>query len=381
MEYRNLKRIKKRIWEEIDATKKIAKVTSWSEALITLIAKVDIQIMNHNGYKEYSLFKKHLLQKHKVMMQYFERTFNDFLISYDYEKTLTNGGFEYKKNIWICWWQGEEQAPELVKKCIQSIRKNAYHYNVVIITEENYRNYVSFPEWTVRVAVGVLFEQVLPDRLHAVRAGGQSQQHGDHLRLEVECIVGGAQTVRQRLDQFVVLEEGFGAFHDAEPHVTRLLGCFVGEEFVDDQGELVGGEQRTVGQFEVQQPVVLVRGQLAGHVDEESGGGPFDEHAMLQRERVAFQSCDLHVAERLVGGIRPDDAVQLVRELAVFVMPEDDAAGTGRRAVVRREPSRQQSSDLPVAAHTSSFPFMADQTRPTVERVAHPQRLGRDKLR
>ena len=147
MEYRNLKRIKKRIWEEIDATKKIAKVTSWSEALITLIAKVDIQIMNHNGYKEYSLFKKHLLQKHKVMMQYFERTFNDFLISYDYEKTLTNGGFEYKKNIWICWWQGEEQAPELVKKCIQSIRKNAYHYNVVIITEENYRNYVSFPEW------------------------------------------------------------------------------------------------------------------------------------------------------------------------------------------------------------------------------------------
>ena len=48
----NVKRIVHRISEELDATSRIAKVTSWRDAMETFRAKIDIQIMNRNGYKE-----------------------------------------------------------------------------------------------------------------------------------------------------------------------------------------------------------------------------------------------------------------------------------------------------------------------------------------
>lgn len=52
-------------------------------------------------------------------------------------------------NIWVCWWQGIENAPELVKLCIESIRKNASTHKVVVLTEENYKNYVKLPDYII----------------------------------------------------------------------------------------------------------------------------------------------------------------------------------------------------------------------------------------
>ena len=50
--HNNLGRIVHRASEEMYATQKIAEVTSWPEAINTFRAKLDIQVMNHNGYKE-----------------------------------------------------------------------------------------------------------------------------------------------------------------------------------------------------------------------------------------------------------------------------------------------------------------------------------------
>ncbi len=48
-------------------------------------------------------------------------------------------------NIWIMWLQGEESMPELVKICYNTIKANAGSHPVVLLTEENYREYVSLP--------------------------------------------------------------------------------------------------------------------------------------------------------------------------------------------------------------------------------------------
>lgn len=50
-----------------------------------------------------------------------------------------------KEPIWVMWWQGEENAPEIVKCCINSIRKNANNHEVIIISEKNLKNYVTLP--------------------------------------------------------------------------------------------------------------------------------------------------------------------------------------------------------------------------------------------
>lgn len=144
----NIKRILHRIKEEITATIKIAKVTSIKEALITFIAKCDIQIMNRNGYYESKKITKHLLKKHEIMIKYYERTFGEFLKNYNFKKAETKKvGEDLSNVIWVCWWQGLDSAPLLVKKCVQSIKKNAGNHKVIVLTEKNYKNYITIPSW------------------------------------------------------------------------------------------------------------------------------------------------------------------------------------------------------------------------------------------
>ncbi len=58
-----------------------------------------------------------------------------------------------KRYVWTCWWQGEENAPLLVKKCLESQRehlpKQTKH---VIITWENYQDYIELPKYIVEKA-------------------------------------------------------------------------------------------------------------------------------------------------------------------------------------------------------------------------------------
>lgn len=44
--------------------------------------------------------------------------------------------------IWTVWLQGEEQAPEVVKQCINSFRNHAGDYQVIVISLDNIKSYV-----------------------------------------------------------------------------------------------------------------------------------------------------------------------------------------------------------------------------------------------
>ena len=55
-----------------------------------------------------------------------------------------------KSAIWVLWWQGEEKAPDIVKACIQSIRKNANGHEVIILSKENYQSYVTLPDKIIK---------------------------------------------------------------------------------------------------------------------------------------------------------------------------------------------------------------------------------------
>ena len=48
--------------------------------------------------------------------------------------------------IWTMWWQGEENAPEIVKMCVNSMRKHSNGHKVIVLDGDNYKNYVKFPE-------------------------------------------------------------------------------------------------------------------------------------------------------------------------------------------------------------------------------------------
>ena len=56
---------------------------------------------------------------------------------------------EKSNKVWVCWLQGEENAPELIKKCISSIKENAVNREVIILTNTNYSNYIKFPNYII----------------------------------------------------------------------------------------------------------------------------------------------------------------------------------------------------------------------------------------
>lgn len=49
--------------------------------------------------------------------------------------------------IWVFWWQGYDDAPPLVKKCIDSIRLHAGNHPVILLTQENCKAYAELPEY------------------------------------------------------------------------------------------------------------------------------------------------------------------------------------------------------------------------------------------
>ena len=52
---------------------------------------------------------------------------------------------KHDKCIWTAWFQGEENAPEVIQLTLASIRKNANKHNVIVLTDENINTYIDIP--------------------------------------------------------------------------------------------------------------------------------------------------------------------------------------------------------------------------------------------
>lgn len=147
----NVKKIRRlihRSLEEIQDSLYVAKMISWNAALIVFRAKIIIHIiLSHNGFKESESMKKRLLRKHQVILGYLEHEFCDYWRNYQVNKNPIDTDSNLRNKIWVCWWQGLENAPEIVKTCIASIKRNAGDHEVIVITDQNYKEYVHIPDW------------------------------------------------------------------------------------------------------------------------------------------------------------------------------------------------------------------------------------------
>ena len=71
-----------------------------------------------------------------------------------YKKYISNYLLNHKEElehikcnkVWVCWLQGIDKAPYLVKKCYQSLLDNLLDREIILLTEDNYRDYIEFPQ-------------------------------------------------------------------------------------------------------------------------------------------------------------------------------------------------------------------------------------------
>ena len=79
-------------------------------------------------------------------------------------------------NVWVFWLDGLSSAPEVVKICVRSVVENLSDKNVHILTEENYRDYVTFPPFIQeKIDSGVISKTHMSDLLRLellIRYGG-----------------------------------------------------------------------------------------------------------------------------------------------------------------------------------------------------------------
>lgn len=79
--------------------------------------------------------------KQKLEKKY-RRALQKFDSSYD-----INLPHKTSNKVWICWFQGMENAPELVQRCYQSIKENMPDRDVIVLTTDNIKDYVDFPSY------------------------------------------------------------------------------------------------------------------------------------------------------------------------------------------------------------------------------------------
>lgn len=79
--------------------------------------------------------KQRLEKKYRRILDDFDRKYDDSILHTESSK------------VWICWFQGMENAPEIVKICYESVKKNLSSMDIILITEKNMEDYVMFPDY------------------------------------------------------------------------------------------------------------------------------------------------------------------------------------------------------------------------------------------
>lgn len=96
--------------------------------------------------KCYSLRSKSFAAYEQHVFDFLEREFAPLIRKY--EQLPDAVASEYgSKHVWTLWWQGIEQAPEIVKVCLRSQEQNIVSdgFQYTIITKDNWKQYISLP--------------------------------------------------------------------------------------------------------------------------------------------------------------------------------------------------------------------------------------------
>lgn len=107
--------------------------------------------------------------------QKLEKKYKSCLAAFD-KQYDTSSPHETSNKVWICWFQGMENAPVLIQKCYESVKENLTDREIVLITSDNLDQYVEFPDYIIeKWKAGIITHTHFTDLLRLellVRYGG-----------------------------------------------------------------------------------------------------------------------------------------------------------------------------------------------------------------
>ncbi len=117
-----------------------------------LIGSIYDNIMERTKYsdpKMKELYNVMVAQKHRLL--YYKKLKKNYL----YRCTQDRKWEDLKKisnndTVWFMWLQGIANAPELVKRCYESLKKNLPDKEIIILDEKNIKDYVTMPDYIIK---------------------------------------------------------------------------------------------------------------------------------------------------------------------------------------------------------------------------------------
>ena len=95
-----------------------------------------------------------------------KKKYKGFISEYQQKEDTKNILHEHVDIVWVCWFQGMEHAPKMVQYCFESLKSNLRDKRIILITEDNYKEYVQFPTYILeKYEKGCLSKTHLSDLL------------------------------------------------------------------------------------------------------------------------------------------------------------------------------------------------------------------------
>lgn len=134
----------------LEKTKKILEKTKFSfkiaqkySLIIGIATFGDTVVFRNRGRigKKCSMF---LFEKVK---EYIACKYNYVFCEHNQKESLEDCQIMESDPIWVFWWQGKDEMPIIISKCIDSIRRNAGKHPVILLDKNNYKQYVNIPSF------------------------------------------------------------------------------------------------------------------------------------------------------------------------------------------------------------------------------------------
>lgn len=120
----------------------------WKNGELSWKLPKKIYLMKTYGQQVFRIKNKFIkeLQIEDKSYRKLQKEFGAFIENYNYSKKEN----KVNRTVWICWMQGEENAPDLVKSCIRSARKHLKDFDIIILSEDNIKKYITLPDHIVK---------------------------------------------------------------------------------------------------------------------------------------------------------------------------------------------------------------------------------------
>lgn len=130
------------------------------QAHVLLYAMIVTPVM---GFSKKSLEIVRLAMSNKILKK-LRRKYCAFIE--EWKKTASLGERTHADKVWMFWSQGIENAPHIVQCCVRSLQNNLKDREIILLTEQNYKDYVQFPDHVQRkIDSGIITKTHMSDLL------------------------------------------------------------------------------------------------------------------------------------------------------------------------------------------------------------------------